>query len=173
MSHALRAPSVPTSLSELAEEFRRLDRQRRHGGLSLVDASRYHGLFARLSEVLAAGERKRRVDGRQFLRVPFDFELGVIRGDDRVAARCHDFGGGGCAVACAMPLARNDEVWLDGALFADEQHPLRGRAVVVWVRSASDGVTARVGLRFAFDVPADRDQVDRVFYRLLDRFLTA
>jgi len=187
MPHALRAPSVPPGLSELAEEFRGLDLERRRRGLSLGDASRYHGLFARLSDALTAGERQRRVDGRQFLRVPFHFDLVLARGQARIAARCHDFSGGGCAIACAEPLARGDELWLDGAILASgardrsywidagdgERHELRGRTTVVWTRPQGDGQPARVGLRFAFDLPAERDRVDRLFYRVLDRFLAA
>ncbi len=171
MPHALRTPSVPLGLSELAEEFRRFDLQRRARGLSLGDASRYHGLFSRLSDALAAGERKRRAEPRQCLRVPFHFDIVLMHNGGRIAVRCHDFGGGGCSIACAEPLARGDEVWLDGGLLPDERYELRGRAVVVWTRPGSDGEPARLGLRFTFDAPAERDQVDRLFYRVLDRFL--
>jgi hypothetical protein len=177
MPHAMRAPSVPLGLSQLADEFRRLDHERRRRGLSLGDASRYHGLFARLSEALAAGERKRRVDGRQFLRVPFAFDLMLTHNNARIVARCHDFGGGGCAVTME-PLGRGDELWLSGAQLGDERagepverHELCGRTIVAWARPGDEATPGRVGLRFAFDVAAERDQVDRLFYRLLDRFL--
>jgi hypothetical protein len=165
MTHALRAPSVPMGLSELAEEFRQLDRQRRERGLSLGDAGRYHALFERLSEVLASGERHRKLDARQFLRVPFVVELTLMRGHGPVTARCRDFGGGGCALTTDEPLAVGHDVWLDGANVAGEPQPLRGRAVVAWAEADS------YGLRFCLDVPAERDQIDRLFYRLLDRFL--
>jgi hypothetical protein len=171
MPHALRAPSVPKGLSELAEEFRALDRERRERGLSLGDAGRYHSLFERLSESLASGERQRKVDARQFLRVPFVLELTLMRGQGRVAARCRDFGGGGCAISTGEPLAVDDDVWLDGASVEGESEPqpLRGRAVVAW----ADAETASYGLRFCLDVAEERDQIDRLFYRLLDRFLRA
>jgi hypothetical protein len=165
MTHALRAPSIPMGLSELAEEFRRLDRERRQRGLSLGDAGRYHALFQRLSEVLASGERHRKLDARQFLRVPFRLELTLMRGHGRVTARCRDFGGGGCALETDEPLAVGDDIWLDGATVEGDEQPLRGRAVVAWADGAS------FGLRFCLDVAAERDQIDRLFYRLLDRFL--
>jgi hypothetical protein len=165
MPHTLRAPSVPMGLSELAEEFRLLDRERRTRGLSVGDAGRYHGLFARLSDALATGERLRRVDERQFLRVPFPLELTLVRGHGRVGAACRDFGGGGCSIAIAEPLAVAEDIWLDGAIVAGEHHPLRGRALVVWSRDTS------YGLRFCLDEQQERDQVDRLFYRILDHFL--
>jgi hypothetical protein len=169
MPHALRAPSVPMGLSELAEEFRRLDKERRVRGLSLGDAGRYHSLFERLSDVLASGERHRKLDARQFLRVPFRLDLMLARAHGQVTTRCRDFGGGGCAISCDEPLAVGDDVWLDGAAVEGERQPLRGRAVVAW----ADTATATYGLRFCLDVPDERDQIDRLFYRLLDRFLQA
>ncbi|HWE29628.1 MAG TPA: PilZ domain-containing protein [Polyangia bacterium] len=165
MTHALRAPSVPLGLSELAEEFRRLDRQRRERGLSLGEAGRYHSLFERLSEVLASGERLRKLDARQFLRVPFRLELTLMRGHGRVAVRCRDFGGGGCAIETGEPLVVGHDVWLDGATVEGESVPLRGRAVVAWADPGG------YGLRFCLDVAEERDHIDRLFYRLLDRFL--
>lgn len=168
MPHALRAP-VTKGLSELADEFRQLDRQRRERGLTLSESTRYRSLFERLSESLASSERHRTVDARQFLRVPFVVELTLMRGHGPVAARCRDFGGGGCAVATDEPLAVGDDVWLAGAQVAgeDERQPLRGRAIVAW----ADAATATYGLRFCLDVADERDQIDRLFYRLLDRFL--
>jgi Tfp pilus assembly protein PilZ len=172
MPRAQSTPSVPPGLSELAEEFRRLDRERRRCGLSLGDAGRYHALFARLSDALALGERHRRVDGRRFLRIPFALELVVVRGNGRFPARCHDFGGGGCAIELAERLRPGDDVWLDGALLVDERHAVRGRATVVWVRpAAAPGGQPTYGLRFCHDVPAERDQIERLFYRVLDHFL--
>jgi hypothetical protein len=79
MPSALRVPSVPPGLSEIAEEFKRLDLHRRSRGLSPAEAGRYHTLFERLSDTLESGERLRRVDTRQFLRVPFRMTLTVRR----------------------------------------------------------------------------------------------
>lgn len=166
MSHALRAPSVSQGLSELAEEFRRLDRERRGRGLSLADATRYRSLFERMSDLLASGERHRRAEVRQFLRIPFHCELLLLRAHGRVAVRCRDFGGGGCAIrADDERLALGDDLWLDGVVIEGAVEPLRGRARVVW---SQDG---HYGLRFGLDTADERDQIDRLFYRLLDRFL--
>jgi PilZ domain len=168
MPHALRAP-VTKGLSELADEFRQLDRQRRERGLTLGESARYRSLFERLSESLASGERHRTVDTRQFLRVPFVVGLTLMRSRGPVMARCRDFGGGGCSIETDELLAVGDDVWLAGACVAEEvePQPLRGRAVVVW----ADPATATYGLRFCLDVADERDQIDRLFYRLLDRFL--
>ncbi len=171
MPSALRAPAVPVGLSEIAEEFKRLDLHRRTRGLSLSEAGRYHTLFERLSDELAAGARNRRVDTRQFLRVPFRMTLTVRRADGSIGVACEDFGGGGCAVATSERFALDDDIWLDGADLEGVQHPLRGRATVVWTRLPTDGELARYGLRFRMDAPDERDQVDRLFYRVLDRFL--
>jgi hypothetical protein len=158
-------------LSEIAEEFKRLDRQRRRGGLSLGDAGRYHALFERLSDALESGQRQRRVDTRQFLRVPFRMTLSIRRPAGVVTAVCHDFGGGGCAIGCDVPLALDDDVWLDGAELEGERHPLRGRASVAWSRLATPGQPPGYGLRFCLDAPEERAQIDRLFFRVLDRFL--
>jgi hypothetical protein len=168
MPHPMRAPSVPMGLAELVDEFRRLDGERRRGSLIAADAERYRALFARLSDALAAGQRHRRVDARQFLRVPFDLELGLRHGGERLHVPCHNFGGGGCAIVPDEPLADGDELWIDGATIEGRPHPLSVRALVAWVR-----LDARItyGLRFVCDRAAEREAVDRLFYRLLDRFL--
>lgn len=171
MPPALRAPSVPQGLSELAEEFKRLDRHRRISGLSLTEAGRYHTLFERLSDTLASGERNRRVDTRQFLRVPFAMTLTLRRAHGVAFAACHDFGGGGCAISTEEKLELDDDVWLDGADLEGEKHPLRGRATVVWMRLPTGGEPSRYGLRFCIDAAEERDQIDRLLYRVLDLFL--
>jgi hypothetical protein len=171
MPSALRAAPVPQGLSELAEEFKRLDRHRRTRGLSMSEAGRYHTLFERLSDTLANGERNRRVDTRQFLRVPFRMTLTMRRAHGLAHAICHDFGGGGCAVSTDEKLELDGDVWLDGADLEGEQHPLHGRATVVWARLPTSDEPARYGLRFRIDAAEERDQIDRVLYRLLDLFL--
>lgn len=173
MPHALRAPAVQPGLSEIAEEFKRLDQKRRAGGLSLGEAGHYHALFSRLSDELASGQRHRKVDTRQFLRVPVRLTIDLRRGRGVVHAECHEFGGGGCAIACHERLDLDDDVWLDGADLEGERHELRGRATVVWTRLAAAGAPTIYGVRFRCDVPAERDQIDRLFYRVLDRFLNA
>ena len=173
MPSALRASSVPQGLSEIAEEFKELDHHRRTRGLSLAEAGRYHALFERLSETLALGERIRKVDTRQFLRVPFRMTLAIRRAHGMVRAVCHDFGGGGCAIATPGDLRfeLDDDVWLDGAEIEGETHPLHGRATIVWTRLPTGGEPARYGLKFCIDAPDERDQIDRLLYRVLDRFL--
>jgi hypothetical protein len=158
-------------LSEIAEQFKRLDQDRRTRGLSPTEAGEYHALFERLSDTLALGERSRRVDGRQFLRVPFRMTLTIRRAHGLVAAACHDFGGGGCSMASDERFLLDDDVWLDGADIEGQAHPLHGRALVVWTRPPPAGEPARYGLRFCIDAPEERDQIDRLFYRVLDRFL--
>ncbi len=158
-------------LSEIAEEFRELDGLRRHEGLSLSDAERYHVLFSRLSDALASGERHRRVDARQFLRVRFDMVLKLRTASGELSALCHDFGGGGCAIACTHLFQLGDDVWLDGATIDGRHHALRGRAVVAWARLPSAETPQGYGLRFAIDSRDMRDQIDRLLYRVLDRFL--
>src|SRR5512147_1652781 len=153
MPPALRAPSVPLGLSEIAEEFKRLDAERRTRGLSLADAGKYHALFTRLSDVLASGERHRRVDTRQFLRVPFRLTLTVRRANGTLLCGCHDFGGGGCAVGSDEQLSLGDDVWLDGADLEGEQHPLHGRATVVWTRLPTADAPPSYGLKFCLDSP--------------------
>jgi len=168
MPSALRAPSVPNGLAELADEFRRLDRQRRAGTISVENTERYRALFERLSDVLASGKHHRRVDARQFLRVPVALMLALRRGDERLEVPCQDFGGGGCAIVPDEPFADGDELRLDGARLDGEQHPLSGRALVVWAR-----LDKRItyGLRFVCERAEERVQVDLLFYRVLDRFL--
>jgi hypothetical protein len=172
MPSAVGAPSVPPGLSEIAAEFKQLDAQRRTSGLSLGDAGRYHALFERLSEALESGERQRRVDKRQFLRVPFRMTLTLRRAHGTAFAACHDFGGGGCAMTCDERFSLDDDVWLDGADLEGERHPLHGRATVVWVRVSAPGARPSYGLRFCIDAPEERDQIDRLFYRVLGRFLS-
>ena len=160
-------------LSDIAEEFRELDAVRRHQGLSMTEAERYHSLFARLSDALASCERHRRVDARQFLRVRFQMTLVLRTGNGEVMAVCQDFGGGGCAVTSSETFHLNDDVWLDGAIIEGVRHPLHGRAVVAWARLATENSPQQYGLRFAIDSRDMRDQVDRVMYRVLDAFLNA
>jgi hypothetical protein len=160
-------------LSDIAEEFKELDDLRRRHGLSMADAERYHALFARLSDALASGERHRRVDTRQFLRVQFDMQLVVRTHDGDSLARCEDFGGGGCAVTCPALFQLGDDLWLDGAIIEGRHHELHGRAVVVWARLPTATSEQGYGLRFAIDCPKMRDQIDRVMYRVLDGFLHA
>src|SRR5262245_49216496 len=100
------AGRVPVAgLSELCEQFRDLDAVRRRSGLSLSDAERYRVLFERLSDALAMGERQRKADARQFLRIPFPMEVIIRRPGRVVCAPCHDFGGGGCAITTDEPFA--------------------------------------------------------------------
>ncbi len=161
-----------TGLSEIAEEFKLLDGRRRHGGLSMGESERYHSLFARLSDALASQERHRRVDARQFLRVKFPMQLRLRTPAGDVVADCLDFGGGGCAVACPETFEMGGDVWLDGATIEGRAYSLRGRAVVAWARSPDNGTPQGYGLRFCIDSRDMRDQVDRLLYRVLDRFLT-
>ena len=171
MPHALRAPSVPLGLSEIAEEFKRLDHARRSHGLSLGEAGRYHLLVERLSDALDAGARHRRVETRQFLRVPFRMTLTLRLARGVEQATCHDFGGGGCCISTAEYFHLDDDVWVDGGDVDGARHPLHGRAQVVWARLPTDGERAGYGLKFCIDARAERDQIDRLFYRVLDRFL--
>ena len=171
MPPALRAHSAPPGLSEIAEEFKRLDRQRRSRGLSLTEAGRYHALFERLSDTLEAGAKHRRVDTRQFLRVPFRMSLTIRRAHGIVMATCHDFGGGGCAIATDEKFDLDDDVWLDGAEIEGKIHPLHGRATIVWAGLPTGGGPSRYGLRFCIDADEERDQIDRLLYRVLDHFL--
>ncbi|MCU1278460.1 MAG: hypothetical protein JWM53_2006 [bacterium] len=171
MPPVLRAQSVPQGLSEIAEEFKRLDQQRRTRGLSLTEAGRYHGLCERLSDALESGARHRRVDTRQFLRVPFPMTLTIRRAHGIVSAICHDFGGGGCAISSDERFNLDDDVWLDGANVEGQAHPLHGRASVVWTRLPTGGEPSRYGLRFCIDADEERDQIDRLLYRVLDHFL--
>jgi hypothetical protein len=171
MPPAVRAHSAPPGLSEIAEEFKRLDRQRRSRGLSLTEAGRYHSLFERLSDTLEAGARHRRVDTRQFLRVPFRMTLTIRRAHGLVMATCHDFGGGGCCIATDEKFDLDDDVWLDGAEIEGQVHPLHGRATIAWTRLPTGGEPARFGLRFCIDADEERDQIDRLLYRVLDHFL--
>jgi hypothetical protein len=172
MPHAMRAPSPVMGLSEIVDAFKRLDGQRRSRGLSLSEAEEYNVLFARLSEVLASGERHRRADARQFLRIRFRMELVVRTQHGEVLAACEDFGGGGCAIVSPTLFQLGDDVWLDGARIEGRPHPLHGRAVVVWTRLQTvASPQPGYGLRFAIDSSAMRDQIDRVLYRVLDLVL--
>src|SRR5262249_38817107 len=120
-------------------------------------------------------ERHRRVDTRQFLRVPFRMTLTIRRAHGNVLATCQDFGGGGCAIASPSDDVRfelDDDIWLDGADLEGEQMPLHGRATVAWTRLPAGGKSAHYGLKFCIDAPEERDQIDRLLYRVLDRFLT-
>src|SRR3954469_19099325 len=172
MAH-LAIPHARTGLSDIAEEFRELDVLRKHQGLSMSEAERYHSLFARLSDALASCERHRRVDSRQFLRVQFDMALVLRTTHGEVQAGCQDFGGGGCAVTTTEAFHLNDDAWIDGAVIEGVRHPLRGRAVVVWARLPTISSPQGYGLRFAIDSREMRDQIDRVMYRVLDAFLNA
>ena len=167
--HALRVPGpAAQGLSEIAEEFKRLDGKRRNGGLSLGEAERYNALFANLSDALASGEKHRRADVRQFLRVRADMALVIRTGPGEEHAGCIDFGGGGCGIVSSRELRCGDDVWVDGAMLAGQRFPLHGRAVVVWTRLPTrDAKLQGYGLRFAIDGPEMRDQIDRV----LDLFL--
>jgi Tfp pilus assembly protein PilZ len=159
-------------LSEVAEEFRHLDGQRKTRGLSMAEAERYHSLYERLSELLVSNERHRKVDARQFLRVKFPMAIVIRTPQGEVNALCHDFGGGGCAVNCSASFKLGDDVWLDGAIVGGQRVPLHGRSVVAWTRLPSNGSSSHgFGLRFAIDSPSMRDQIDRLLYRVLDLFL--
>jgi Tfp pilus assembly protein PilZ len=162
---------APMGLSQIAEEFKLLDDRRRSQGLSLSDAERYQALFARLDDALASNERHRRVDERQFLRVRFAMELHVRSSVGDLLVTCQDFGGGGCSIACPEVFALGEELLLNGALIEGKRHPLRGRAVVAWARLPSLETAQGYGLRFAIDSREMRDQIDRLLYRVLDRFL--
>jgi hypothetical protein len=159
-------------LSEIAGEFKRLDELRRQRGLSMSEAGRYNTLFAQLSDVLSANERHRKVDTRQFLRVraPMDLVIRIPSGE--LLAACNDFGGGGCAIGSPALFQLGDDVYIDGALLAGTRLPLNGRAVVVWARLPSTATGAHgYGLKFVFESPRMRDDVDRIVYRVLDLFL--
>jgi PilZ domain len=162
---------APMGLSQIAEEFKLLDDRRRTQGLSLSDAERYHVLFARLDDALVSNERHRRVDERQFLRVRFDMELHVKSSAGDLLVSCQDFGGGGCSIACDAVFQLGQELSLNGAVIEGKRYPLRGRAVVAWARLPSLETRQGFGLRFAIDSRDMRDQIDRLLYRVLDRFL--
>ena len=165
------AASVRMGLSDIAEEFRELDARRRHGGLSLTDAERYHALFARLSDALESSERHRRVDSRQFLRVRFKMDLVLRNGSGETLAQCCDFGVGGCAITSPELYQLGDDLYLDGVWIAGQKHPLHGRAQVAWTRLPTASTAQSYGLRFCIESPKMRDQVDRLMYRVLDTFL--
>lgn len=165
--------SAQTGLSDIAEEFRELDETRRTHGLSTAEAERYHSLFSRLSDALASSERHRKIGTRQFLRIQFNMDLVIRTPRGEVLAACRDFGGGGCSLSCGELYQPGDDLWIDGVVIAGVRHALHGRAVVVWSRPLEGSTVPGYGLRFAIDSRAMRDQVDRVFYRALDLFLTA
>lgn len=158
------------TLVDLIEEFRSLELRRRQGGLSLGEAERYYSLFARLDEVLASGERHRKADQRQFLRVPADLMLTLRSPDGPFVVACSDFGGGGCFVHGAPHVRPGDTLWLDGAELHGEKLPLHGRAVVAWVESIPGTIEGQ-GVRFVLECDEFRDQIDRLFYRVLDELL--
>jgi hypothetical protein len=162
---------APMGLSQIAEEFKLLDDRRRTQGLSLSDAERYHVLFARLDDALVSNERHRRVDERQFLRVRFDMGLHLRTSRGDLLVTCQDFGGGGCSIACPDVFPLGEELLLNGALIEGQLHPLCGRALVAWTRLPSMETPQGYGLRFVIDSRAMRDQIDRLLYRVLDRFL--
>jgi hypothetical protein len=193
MSHLTYQAAHRTGLSDIAEEFRELDGFRRHRSLSVAEAERYHALFARLSDALASGERHRRADTRQFLRVQFEMALVLRTPNGETLASCQDFGGGGCSISTPMPFHVDDDVWLDGTIIGERKrgasreallsgmpasidgtrYALHGRGVVVWGRPPTRTTPQAYGLRFAIDSRDMRDQVDRVMYRVLDAFLNA
>ncbi len=164
------APPAGTSLGELIEEFRALELQRRQGGLPLAEAERYYALFNRLDEALASGERHRKADQRQFLRVPTDLVLLLRTPSGLVEVKCTDFGGGGCFFYGSTLTRPGDTVWLDGARLEGQLYPLHGRALVAWVDSAA-GRPDGQGIRFVLECTEFRDQIDRLFYRILDAVL--
>jgi len=159
-------------LSELADEFKRLDQTRRQRGLSMSEAGRYNALFSQLSDALSANERHRKVDMRQFLRVRSPMELVLRTGGGELRAVCNDFGGGGCAIESPNLFNLGDDVYLDGALLDGNRHALHGRAVVVWARLPTTTLGLHgYGLKFIIESPQRRDQIDRLMYRVLDLFL--
>lgn len=169
MSDAVKAVGG-MGLSQIAEEFRILDARRRIQGLSLREAELYRTLYERLSEILASGERHRKADRRQFLRVPFPMLINLRRADGEVQVICHNFGGGGCSVRWGAEVAEGDDLWLDGVWIGGQHHPLRGRAQVAWINP--EGERGReYGLRFCIDSHEMKDQIDRILYRVLDVFL--
>ena len=158
MPPLLRAPSVPLGISEIAEEFKRLDHARRSRGLSLGEAGRYHALVERLSDALDAGARHRRVDTRQFLRVPFRMTLTLRRRArrhrcdvQRLRRRRLRHHHRGALRPRRRRLARRRR--LDGV-----RHELHGRAQVVWTRLPTVEVPAGYGLKFCIDARQERDQ---------------
>ncbi len=159
-------------ISRIAEEFRQLDIRRRRLGLSLAEVPRYQALCSQLSEALATMERDRKVDARQFLRVPFTINLLVRTPKGPIYIDCHDFGGGGCAVSSKEVFRKGDDLWLDGAILDGNKHLLQGRGQIVWVRGEPgvDGAT-HFGVRFALESTSFKDQIDRVLYRVLEAFL--
>lgn len=160
----------PSALSEVAEEFRRLESARRHGGLPQPDAERYYSLFARLSELLAQGERNRKADQRQFLRVPAELQIVVRDAERQHHVACRDFGGGGCFFQGDLRFQIGDTVWLDGAILGGKHYPLHGRATVVWMQ-LSEAAPTGYGARFVLECDTFRDEIDRLFYRVLDLVL--
>src|SRR3954471_6835022 len=118
MPQAMRAPGPQQQmgLSDIAAEFKRLDEKRRQHGLSLGEAGRYNSLFTQLSDALTAGERHRKVDLRQFLRVRSRMELVLKTRASELKVACRDFGGGGCAIESPALFVLGDDVYLDGAI---------------------------------------------------------
>jgi hypothetical protein len=172
MPYAVHAPGPQPSLSDLAEEFKRLDEKRRKEGLSLSEAGRYNSLFSQLSDALASGERHRKVDLRQFLRVKSRMELVIRTRAGEVSAICRDFGGGGCAIESPALFALGDDVYIDGVVLEGKRHALNGRTQVVWARLPVTPTAGHgYGLRFVIETRQMRDEIDRILYRVLDAFL--
>jgi hypothetical protein len=172
MPYAVRAPGPQPGLSEIAEEFKRLDEKRRQHGLSLSEAGRYNSLFSQLSDALASGERHRKVDLRQFLRVKSRMELIIRTKSGEIRATCCDFGGGGCAIESPALFSLGDDVYVDGIVLGGKRHPLKGRTQVVWARLPTSATAGQgYGLRFAIETRQMRDEIDRILYRVLDAFL--
>jgi hypothetical protein len=170
MPAKVEGPSGGPSLGDLIEEFRALELRRRQGGLPLAEAERYYSLFQRLDDALASGERHRKADQRQFLRVPTDLTLTIRTPGGTLDVQCSDFGGGGCFFKGAPPFAAGETVWFDGASLHGQSFPLHGRAVIAWVEGAT-GLIEGQGVRFVLECTEFRDQIDRLFYRVLDTLL--
>lgn len=165
------SPQGQTGLSQIAAEFKILNDRRKAEGLRGKDADRYYALFARLSQALAGGERRRRMDARQFLRVPGGAVLVLCGAEGERTATCRDFGGGGCAVDFDGTLAEGERVQMAALIVGNHRVPLPLRAEVIWNRPNPAGGHL-LGLRFSIDSPGARDAVDRALYRVLDAFLT-
>jgi hypothetical protein len=160
---------VPAWLSELAEELRDIDRRRRlKGGLSLADAARYRALVARLGQII--GTKSSPKDQREFLRVPHPATVLFHAGGELRAGLANDFGGGGMSMTSACEFRIGDRIALERAMVGDGWLRLQGGARVVW-RAPDGGPGA--GLAFEVDSPAMREQIDRVFYRVLDLYFSA
>lgn len=166
----MNAASNPTSLSDIAEEFRLLDQKRRKATLSDREREQYHCLFERLSDALAGGVRYRRMNERKFLRVPFPMTIHIRRGNSTLPAPCLNFGGGGCAIAADSFLLEEEAV-IDSIELAGEIYPLGSRSQVCWSRHGEAG-ERQYGLRFILESVEVRDTVDKIFYQALGRYIS-